>query len=93
MLNESVDERSGRWVVIGITSWHKDRTGAAWRGLSLKKLSPDVCFQLHTQERPRLWTPNPAAMETVIEVFNEDGLVHPHIPHVFSIPCTSFDDL
>ena len=26
-------------------------------------------------------------METVVELFNEDRLAHPHTPHVFSIPC------
>ena len=26
-------------------------------------------------------------MEAVVGLFNEDSLAHPHIPHVFSIPC------
>ena len=30
--------------------------------------------------------PPPTAMETVVEVFNEDSLAHHHIPHVFAIP-------
>ena len=52
----------------------------------MNRFSPDDFFELHTQYRPILWTPPPAAMETLVEVFNEDCLAHPHIPHVFSIP-------
>ena len=61
-------------------------TGAAWGGRALKRFSPDDWFQLHTQYRPILWTPPPSAMETVVELFNEYCLSHPHIPHVFAIP-------
>ena len=85
-LNDSADERSGGRVLSWIDTWWKDRTGAALEVRALKSLSPDDCFQLYTQDRPRLWTPLPAAIETVVEVFNEDRLVHPHIPHVFAIP-------
>ena len=52
----------------------------------MNRLSPDYWFQLHIQDRPRLWTPPPAAMETVVEVFNEDCLEHVHTPHMFAIP-------
>ena len=69
-LNESADESSGGQVVSWITSWQKDRTEAAWGRRALKKLVPGYWFQLLTQYRPRLWTPLPAAMETVVEVFN-----------------------
>ena len=85
-LNKSADQRSGGQVVSWINYWWKDRKGAAWGGRALKRLSPDDWFQLHTQERPRLWTPPPASMETVLEVFNEDCQAHPHIPNVFAIP-------
>ena len=85
-LNELSDERSGGQVASWITSWRKERTGAAWGGRALKNLAPDDWFQLHTQDRPRLWTPPTEAMETVVELFNEDCLAHPHIPHVFAIP-------
>ena len=85
-LNKLADERSGGQVVIWINSWWKDRTGAAWGGRSLKRLSPEYWFEMHTQDRPRLWTPPPAAIETVVEVFNEYHLAHPNIPHVFAIP-------
>ena len=84
-LKKSVDERSGGRVVSWINSWWKDRTGAAWGGHALKRLSPDDWFKLHTQDRPILWTPTPAAMETVLELFNEYCLAHPHILHVFAI--------
>jgi hypothetical protein len=30
--------------------------------------------------------PPPAAMEIVVELFNEDRLVQPHLPHVFVVP-------
>ena len=85
-LNESADESSGGQVVSWITSWQKDRTEAAWGRRALKKLVPGDWFQLLTQYRPRLWTPPPAVMETVVEVFNEDLLAHPNTPHVFDIP-------
>ena len=52
----------------------------------MKNLSPDNWFQLHIQDRPRLWTPHQEDMEIVVEVFNEDCLLHPHTPHVFDIP-------
>ena len=85
-MNDLDDERSGGRVFSWIDTWWKDRTGATWGVRALKSLSPDDCFQLYTQDIPRLWTPLPAAIETVVGVFNEDLLVHPHIPHVFSIP-------
>ena len=85
-LNESVDERSGGRVVSWINSWWKDTTWAAWGGRALKRLSPDDWFDMHTQDRPRLWTPPSSDMETVVEIFNEYRLAHSHIPHVFAIP-------
>ena len=86
-LNDLADERSVGRVVSWMNSWWKDRTGATWGGGAIKRLSPDDWFDLHAQDRPRLWTPPPAAIETVVEVFNEDRLIHPHILHVFAIPC------
>ena len=53
---------------------------------ALKRFSHDYWFQLHTQDRPRLWKHPPAEMEKVVEVFNDDCLAHLHIPHVFAIP-------
>ena len=85
-LNESADERLGGRVVIWIKYWWKDRKGATWGEHALKRLSPGDWFELHTQYRPILWTHPPSAMETVVEVFDEDRLVHPHIPHLCAIP-------
>ena len=86
-LNELADERSGGRIVSWINSWWKDRTVSAWGGSALKRLSPDDWFELHTQEITRLWTHTQSAMETVVEVFNEYHLEHPHTPHVFAITC------
>ena len=87
LLNESDDERSGVKVVSCITSWWKYRTGAAWGGHALKKLAPDGWFQLHTHKTCQgFGPPPPSEMETVVKLFNEDCLAHPHIPHVFTIP-------
>ena len=56
----------------------------------MKKLETEDWFELHTQDITRLWKPPPAAMETVVELFNEDHLAYPHIPQVFAIP--KFDE-
>ena len=85
-LNESSEKRSGGQVVSWITSCWKDKKGTVWEGRPLKKLVPDDWFELHTQYMTRLWTPHPAAMKNVVRLFNEDHLVHHHIPHVFAIP-------
>ena len=86
-LHDSADERSGGWVVSWITSWWKEKIESAWGGLPLKKLVPEDWFEMHTQDMPRIWTTPPAEMKMVVELFNEDSLTHPHIPHVFYIPC------
>ena len=52
-----------------------------------KLLAPKDWFTLYENNRPRLWCPLPGAMTTVVELFNEDRLVHPKIPHVFCVPC------
>ena len=57
-----------------------------WLGTQLTLLTPDLWFQLWNVPGPRFWAPPPAAMEAVMEVFNEDHLAHPWIPHVFVIP-------
>jgi len=60
--------------------------GSPWCGSDLRLLKPEDWFDLHNNSEPRLWIPPPAAMETVVELFNEDRLAHPHIPHVFAVP-------
>ena len=37
-------------------------------------------------EGPRLWELPPAAMEPIMEVFNEDRMAHPCRAHVFMVP-------
>ena len=58
-MNGSADKRSGGRVVSWISSWWKERTGAALGGRALKKLAPDNWFELDKQDRPRLWTTPP----------------------------------
>ena len=77
-----VDGRITRWI----SSWWQHKNGRAWGGWPLKRLTPDDWFSLHLVKGPRLWIPPPAAMATVVELFNEDRLVHPYIPHVFAVP-------
>ena len=69
-LNDSSDKKSGGQVFSWIDSWWKYRTETAWGGRALKKLARDDLFQLHTQDSPRIWTPPPAAIENVVELFN-----------------------
>ena len=100
--NESADERSGGQVLSWITYWCKYRTGAAWVGRALKKLSPNNWFKLHTQDRPILWTPPPAEMETVVCPWVIRGSspaleVQDHLEARFKHPelhgCGKFNDL
>ena len=49
-------------------------------------LNPEDWFTLYENDRPRLWCPPPAAMSTVVELFTDDRMVHPGIPHVFCVP-------
>lgn len=86
-LNEHADERSLCRVSLWIQSWWNDAQGQPWCGMPLKLLTPTDWFELYKLEAPRLWVPPPAAMETVVELFNEDRIAHPHIPHVFAVPC------
>eukprot|EP00984_Skeletonema_dohrnii_P024304 scaffold13420_cov135-Skeletonema_dohrnii-CCMP3373.AAC.1 len=79
-----------------VRSWWSDKSGVPWckvgddeatyeSGL-LKTLTPKDWFSLYEIKSHRLWIPPPAAMETVVELFNEDRLVNPHLAHVFVIP-------
>jgi hypothetical protein len=85
-LNEGADERTLGRVQTWVDSWWRNVDHKPWCGVALKRLEPADWFLLHTFEDPRLWVPPPAAMETVVEMFNEDRLAHPHIPHVFVVP-------
>ena len=96
-LNEDADQRAGGRVSEWVRSWWHDEEGGAWCHLEgegaeewesgqLLKLSPNDWFRLYEIKGHRLWVPPPAAMATVVELFSEDRLVHPHLAHVFVIP-------
>ena len=54
--------------------------------MPLIEVTKDKLFDIDTVEGPRLWLPPLAAMETIMEVFNEDRMAHPRRAHVFVIP-------
>ena len=85
-LSQSADERMRGAVSSWVQSWWRDDKGADWCGSPLKALAPNDWFLLHEINQPRLWIPPPAAMPTVLEVFNDDRMANPHLPHVFAIP-------
>lgn len=84
-LNLGAHERSGGAVESWVQSWWNDRRGAILKK-PLRLLEPKDWFMLHEIEEARLWMPAPAAMETVLSLFNEDRLTRPDIPHVFCVP-------
>ena len=58
-----------------------------WGNMALTEVTKDNLFDLHkVEEGPRLWMPPPATMGSIMEVFNEDRMVHPCQTHVFVIP-------
>jgi len=95
-LNTNANERTGGRVETWVRSWWFDRWGTPWTGTGgdptlyesseLVTLSPTSWFSLRDIRGHRLWMPPPAAMETIVEVFNEDRIVNPHLAHVFAIP-------
>ena len=76
--------RVGNWV----RSWWRvgRNQREPWGGLDLVEIDRDNMFELYQVEGPRLWMPPPAAMETVMELFNEDRIAHPGNAHVFAVP-------
>ena len=66
--------------------WWNDASGEAWCERKLRVLEPNDWFDLAINKASILLVPPLAAMETVVELFNEDHLVHPHIPYVFFVP-------
>jgi hypothetical protein len=85
-LSQGAEERSGKGVENWIRSWWRKAGGQPWFGAELRLLSPKDWFLLYQINEPRLWLPPPSAMETVLELFSEDRLVNPHLPHVFCVP-------
>jgi hypothetical protein len=94
-LDTNANERTEGRVETWIRSWWYDERGTPWtqvgndprhKPLELVALSPTDWFTLRDIKDHRLWMPPPSAMETVVEVFNEDRIVNPHLAHVFAIP-------
>jgi hypothetical protein len=95
-LNLGANDRSRGRVEAWVRAWWHDQAGTPWTQVGedstryesseLKTLSPTDWFSLRDIKGHRLWMPAPASMEAVVEVFNEDRLVNPHLAHVFVIP-------
>lgn len=95
-LNEGANERTQGRVEEWVRAWWSDREGTPWtqvgkdstryESAQLIKLNPEDWFSLKDIRGHRLWIPPPAAMETIVEVFNEDRIVNPHLTHVFVVP-------
>ena len=82
------NQRTGGKVAQWVNSWWTvDGRRKGWfTGKPLKLLTHEDWFTLYENDRPRLWCPPPAAMSTVLELFTDDRMVHPGIPHVFCVP-------
>ena len=83
---KGADERSGGKVSEWVRSWWTTKKGDNWGGFPLVSVTADNLFELHKEGGARLWMLPPAAMEVALEVFNEERISHPHIPHVFVVP-------
>ena len=71
--DERSDGKAGKWV----RSWWKDSEGGMkpWGNMPLTEVTKDNLLDMYKVEGPRLWIPPPVAMETIMEVFNEDRIV------------------
>ena len=77
-LSEGSNKRSKGKVEDWVRSWWKDLEGKKpWENLPLTEVTKDNIFDLHKVEGQRLWMSPPSAMETIMEVFNEDRMAHP----------------
>jgi hypothetical protein len=85
-LAQSADERTDVQVRHWVNTWWNSGNGDSWCGAGLTLLSPKDWFDLKNVPGPRLWIPPPAAMGAVVEMFSEDRLVRPHLPHVIVVP-------
>lgn len=85
-LSQSAEDRMPGKIKEWVDSWWQDGRGAPWGGAPLKLLSPADWFRLKNIDEPRLWVPPPTAMLTVLELFNDDRMTKPHLPHVFVVP-------
>ncbi len=80
--NEQSEGEVPTWVQL----WWQDPDGEPWARAPLKLLSPDDWFEPWKTNEPRFWCPPPAAMTAVMEMFAEDRVAHPFVPHVFVVP-------
>ena len=95
-LNEGADDRAQGRVEEWVRAWWSTKDGKPWTQMGedttryestqLIRLNPEDWFRLRDIRGHRLWMPPPAAMETIVEVFNEDRIVYPHLAHVFVVP-------
>ena len=60
--------------------------GSPWGQRELVEVTNDNIFELPFLEADRPWMLPPAAMETAMDLFNEDRIAHPWNAHVFAIP-------
>ena len=66
--------------------WNDSKGEQPWEISPSTEVTKDNLFNLHKLEGPRVWMPPPAAMETVMEVCNEDRMAHSKRAHVFVVP-------
>jgi hypothetical protein len=79
------NERSCGKILPWVTSWWQDSDRSPRGKAPVAFLEPNDWFELSKSNSPRLWCPPPAAMTAVLEMFSEDRVAHPFIPHVFVV--------
>ena len=81
------DKRSQGLISKWVKSWWRCQGNCRnFSDQPLKLLTLVDWFTLYEIKQPRLWCPPPGAMETVVELFTDNQLIHPNIPHVFCVP-------
>ena len=84
-LAQGANERSGGGIRAWVDTWWSPQ-GKPWLGAPMVEVTKERMFELNRVRGARLWMPPPAAMETVVGLFNEDRIAHPWNPHVFAVP-------
>lgn len=79
--DKGANERSKGKVKRWIDDWWKD-----WDGGPLVEMGKDLWFESRHVKGARLWMPPPAAMRTIMEVFNEDRIADMKTTHIFAVP-------
>ena len=86
-LDKGAGQRSEGRVQEWIRKWWGGGEGAKPAlGAALVEVTKEMMFELNTVEGARLWVPPPAAMEVVMEMYNEDRIAHPWNTHIFAVP-------